>query len=86
MSDPLAPLRAKFLARAAQDLASLRSDEVALADKHYVVHRLAGAAGTFGYAAVSALAAALDERLLAGDETPPEAFAELIAALEALTA
>lgn len=84
MNDLLAPLRAKFLARVASDLTVLRSNEASFEDRHYVVHRLAGAAGTFGYAAVSALAAQLDEQMLADGAAPPQAFAELIAALEAL--
>ncbi len=86
MNDPLAPLRAKFLARAAQDLALLRSDEASIKDRHYVVHRLAGAAGVFGYAEVTELARDLDDLLLAQGDAPPEAFSALISALEGLGA
>ncbi|KSB90165.1 hypothetical protein AS593_17510 [Caulobacter vibrioides] len=83
-ADPLAPLRAKFLVRVADDLARLRAAETSLKDKHYIVHRLAGAAGVFGYAHVTDLARDLDDLLIEQGDAPPEAFAELIAALETL--
>ncbi|MFT4254782.1 MAG: Hpt domain-containing protein [Caulobacter sp.] len=86
MTDPLAPLRAKFLARVGEDLALLRSAEASIKDRHYVVHRLAGAAGVFGYAEVTELARDLDDLLLADGDAPPEAFSALIAALEGLRA
>ncbi|MDG2531218.1 Hpt domain-containing protein [Caulobacter endophyticus] len=83
-ADPLAPLRAKFLVRVADDLARLRSADTSMKDRHYVVHRLAGAAGVFGYGKVTDLARELDDLLIEQGEAPPEAFAELIAALEGL--
>ncbi|PVM90616.1 Hpt domain-containing protein [Caulobacter endophyticus] len=83
-ADPLAPLRAKFLVRVADDLSKLRAPQTSAKDKHYIVHRLAGAAGVFGYAAVTDLARDLDDLLIDQGDAPPEAFAELIAALEGL--
>jgi HPt (histidine-containing phosphotransfer) domain-containing protein len=83
-ADPLAPLRAKFLVRVADDLAKLRATETSAKDRHYIVHRLAGAAGVFGYAAVTDLARDLDDLLIEQGDAPPQAFAELIAALEGL--
>ncbi|MBI1686844.1 Hpt domain-containing protein [Caulobacter hibisci] len=84
MTDPLAPLRAKFLARVTEDLARLRAPETSTKDRHFVVHRLAGSAGIFGYAQVTDLARDLDDLLLDQGHAPPEAFAPLIAALEGL--
>lgn len=83
-ADPLAPLRAKFLARVADDLVKLRAAETSTKDKHYIVHRLAGAAGVFGYRAITDLARDLDDLLLDHGEAAPEAYAKLIAALEEL--
>ena len=83
-ADPLAPMRAKFLVRVADDLAKLRATETSAKDRHYIVHRLAGAAGVFGYAAVTDLARDLDDLLIEQGDAPPQAFAELIAALEGL--
>ena len=40
-ADPLAPLRAKFLVRVADDLTALRAPETSMKDRHYIVHRLA---------------------------------------------
>ena len=85
-TDPLAPLRAKFLVRVADDLVALRAPETSMKDRHYIVHRLAGAAGVFGYTAITDLARDLDDLLIEQGQAPPEAFAELIAALEGLTA
>lgn len=66
-ADPAAALdalRLRFLARAAEDLATLRnqaeSGEAALEEVRFLVHRLAGAAGVFGYAGLSDAAARLD--------------------------
>ncbi|NGM49194.1 histidine phosphotransferase [Caulobacter sp. 602-2] len=85
-ADPLAPLRAKFLVRVADDLAKLRAAETSMKDRHYIVHRLAGAAGVFGYARITDLARDLDDLLLDQGDAPPEAFADLIAALEGVAA
>lgn len=84
MSDPLASLRAKFLVRVGEDLALLRAPGATIKDRHYVVHRLAGSAGIFGYAQVTDLARDLDDLLIDQGDAPAEAFAPLIAALEGL--
>ena len=59
--DRIAALRARFLARATDDLAMLRNadDETA----QYIAHRLAGSAGTFGFTSISQAAILLDEAL-----------------------
>jgi HPt (histidine-containing phosphotransfer) domain-containing protein len=82
MSDPLAPLRAKFAARCIEDLAVLRSDDTAPEERRRVIHRIAGAAGMFGFAALGALAGRLDDQAAAGEAPDPGDFAALLAALE----
>ncbi|WP_271083841.1 Hpt domain-containing protein [Brevundimonas sp. NIBR11] len=70
MSDPLAPLRARFRARARDDLARLRAlktGDLASSDLRMLAHNMAGAAGTFGYAALGAAAMAVDDRYVVGD-------------------
>lgn len=72
MNDPLAPLRDKFRARAADDLARLRV--LVLGDLNddalkLLVHNLAGAAGLFGYPALGEAAMQIDDRFATG-ETP----------------
>lgn len=64
MTDPLAALRAKFRARSATDLVRLRvlvQGDPASADLRHLVHSLAGAAGTFGFPALSEAAALIDD-------------------------
>ena len=57
--DRLAALRDRFLARAADDLASLAEADEAAA--RHIAHRLAGTAGTFGFAEISEAAIQVDE-------------------------
>lgn len=87
MSDPLAALRTRFVARAADDLATLRT--LSAVDDgpqmQALTHRLAGTAGTFGFAEVSRLAGRVDEALHEGRAPPPETYAALLAALAAIT-
>lgn len=81
MNDPLAPLRARFRARAAEDLMQLRvlaAGDLSSPALQTLAHGLAGAAGTFGYAQLSAAALAVDDCFVAG-ATPDAA---LLAALE----
>ena len=54
-----------------------------LAELQRVVHQLAGAAGTFGFAEIGDLAVALDDALLAGVDSTATAplFHDLLAAL-----
>lgn len=80
MSDPLAPIRARFAARVRADLAVFRDgppDAVAQA-----AHRLAGLAGTLGYAELGRAAMAADEALQGGGDAEAE-LAALRAAIEA---
>jgi len=60
VTDPLEALRAQFIDRCRTDLARLKAlpehdDEVTS-----IVHRLAGAAGSFGFPQVSRIAAEID--------------------------
>lgn len=69
MTDPLAPLRERFRKRAADDLARLRvlmMGDPRAAELRTLAHNMAGAAGTFGYAALSDAAMAIDDRYVAG--------------------
>lgn len=80
--DPMAALRARFLSRAADDLAWFRANGEAPADEALTrAHKLAGAGGTFGFPDVSAAAAEVEEDLQAGR---PADLKALIAVLEAL--
>ncbi len=70
MNDPLAPLRERFRKRAADDLVRLRvlaAGDPASNELRMLAHNMAGAAGTFGYAALSEAAMAVDDRYAAGD-------------------
>lgn len=69
MSDPLAPLRDRFRTRAKSDLQRLQ--DLAASDPagdalQRLVHNIAGAAGTFGYASLSEAAMAIDDQFAAG--------------------
>ena len=83
--DPLAPLRSRFIARGAEDLAGLRAhlagarlDPTAL---RFTVHRLSGAAGVFGYAEISDAAAEAEDDIL---ENTDQADASLRTLVEVL--
>lgn len=70
MTDPLAPLRERFRKRAADDLARLRvlaAGDLASNELRALAHNIAGAAGTFGYPALSEAAMAVDDRYAAGE-------------------
>ncbi|WP_312891276.1 Hpt domain-containing protein [Mesorhizobium silamurunense] len=88
--DPFAPLRQRFLARCAGQLAELK---VIACKQDFlpgneplirVTHSLAGAAGTFGFAKISARASALETLLLeqADDGAVRAALDALIAEIE----
>jgi HPt (histidine-containing phosphotransfer) domain-containing protein len=81
MTDPLAPLRARFLARCADDLLVVRAGPDA-PNLRRVVHRIAGMAGMFGYDALSDLASRIDDRSHAGQGFVESELAELTTALE----
>ena len=59
MSDALAPLRARFVERCAEDLAVVLTGPAA-PELPQVIHRLAGVSGMFGYDDLGALAQRLD--------------------------
>ena len=59
MSDDLAPLRAKFVARCAEDLRVVLLGAAA-PGLPQVIHRLAGVSGIFGFDDMGALAQRLD--------------------------
>jgi HPt (histidine-containing phosphotransfer) domain-containing protein len=82
IAEALAALKAKFLARATNDLAELRSWSArgapAEPEMRQRVHRLAGAAGTFGFHDLSDLAKRVDDRLASGEAgDAPALIAEL---------
>ncbi|WP_122464519.1 MULTISPECIES: Hpt domain-containing protein [Brevundimonas] len=86
-ADPLAALRARFAAKAADEAALLRQyrgGEMSTREAEQAVHALAGAAGLFGFAVVSDLARALDARFAAGDPPMPGDVTPLIEALDLL--
>ncbi len=78
----MAPLRAKFAARCAEDLLVVRAGAGA-PDLARIVHRIAGMAGMFGYGALGELAGRIDERAHAGQGFAEGDLAELASALEA---
>ncbi|WP_244672835.1 Hpt domain-containing protein [Mesorhizobium sp. 131-2-1] len=67
-TDPFAPLRQRFLARCADQLAELKAArEAPLPGNDPLIrlaHSLAGAAGTFGFPQISARASALETLLV----------------------
>ena len=87
-NDPFAPLRQRFLARCADQLTELKAVREggpmpgnALIR---IAHSLAGAAGTFGFAEISARASALETLLIeqADDKAARAALDVLIAEIE----
>lgn len=88
MTDPLAALREKFRARSRDDLMRLKGlvqGDLLAQDLRHLVHGLAGAAGTFGFPALSAAAASIDDDYAAGRTPRRQAFDVLQQQLEAIT-
>jgi HPt (histidine-containing phosphotransfer) domain-containing protein len=90
-ADPAAALEAlrqRFLRRAASDLEILAGHRAAgdadAEEVRFLIHRLSGAAGSFGYPELSAIAARAEAGWLDGGGLDPAALDGLIAALEAL--
>ena len=86
-ADPLAPLRARFAAKAADEAALLRRfqhGEVPAEETERAIHGLAGAAGLFGFGTVSDFARALDARFATGSPPRSDELTPLIEALESL--
>jgi HPt (histidine-containing phosphotransfer) domain-containing protein len=74
-------LKQRFIARSRQDLAVIRVERDP-AKLRPVVHRLSGAAGTFGYHALSRLAGEVDDVLVMGGAPSEAELARLIAEIE----
>lgn len=69
MTDPLAPLRDRFRARLMTDRAELdvlSQGDSKSEDLRRLVHNLAGAAGTFGFGALSQAAIEIDDQMASG--------------------
>jgi HPt (histidine-containing phosphotransfer) domain-containing protein len=82
-------LRTRFLARSKDDLAELRRWLKCGAEgddaHHRILHRLAGAAGTFGFHEISAHAKDVEDGLTPGASADGPALRALIAALAKVT-
>lgn len=86
MNDPLAPLRQRFRARAAEDLKALRrlaAEDLTHPELRRLAHNIAGAAGTFGFPSLSTAAARIDDILVEGATPGAAELSELEAELEA---
>lgn len=78
--DPTGSFRDRLEAdREAIATLSASGDLAALAP---IVHRLAGAAGTFGFAEIGAIAISIDDRFVAGRPVTATTIARLLAALD----
>jgi HPt (histidine-containing phosphotransfer) domain-containing protein len=88
VSDAIARLSERFLARAADDLRDLRlwaAEPPQHADElRRLAHRLAGGAGTFGFQHLSALAGAAEDALLCGAADLSARLGDVTAELERL--
>ena len=87
--DPLAALKSRFIARAAEDLATLRGhlngprlDPTTL---RFTVHRLCGAAGTFGYPEISQAAGLAEDDIIERPDQSDASLRRLAETLERLT-
>jgi HPt (histidine-containing phosphotransfer) domain-containing protein len=81
-------LRARFVQRCREDLPIIEraaaGEAVDPEALRMTVHRLSGAAGTFGYPELSGLAGAVDDELIERGEAGPRAIAALVEAVRAL--
>lgn len=87
-ADPMAALKGRFLQRCQADLDRLKlllaDPEMANGEEvRMLVHRFSGAAGTFGYPAISDLAGAIDDDFHDGK---PVSLQDLDALAEAIAA
>lgn len=78
-------LRGRFLDRCRQDLEAIRTERDP-ERLRAVVHRLSGAAGTFGFTDLSKEAGEVDDVLVEGGTPTPEAMQRLIGKTEAAIA
>lgn len=87
IEDRYQALRRRFIERCRQDLAVLEAAlarDVADPALRATVHRLSGAAGTFGFPELSRIAGAMDDALIEHGRTEPAELARLIDAVRAL--
>lgn len=87
MTDPLQPLRDRFLDRAKTDRAALEilsAGDRSSDDLRRLVHNLAGVAGTFGFAQVSEVASLIDDQLALGHSADAAHLDRLKSALDAV--
>jgi HPt (histidine-containing phosphotransfer) domain-containing protein len=85
VSDALAALRERFVARCIGDLQRLRDlarGDLASSELQDLAHSLAGAAGTFGFPRVSEVAGRVDDRFAVGQAPSRSDLDALIAALQ----
>jgi HPt (histidine-containing phosphotransfer) domain-containing protein len=87
-AEALGRLRTRFVARAADDLAALQrhlgGQELAPEPLRFLVHRLAGAAGTFGYREVGEAAGRAEDDSLASSSNLDASLSRLADALVSL--
>ncbi|MGZ9098175.1 MAG: Hpt domain-containing protein [Brevundimonas sp.] len=83
MTDPIAALRALFVERCREDLRELRrlGEQGDVDACGPLVHRLAGAAGSFGFPEISGAALAVDQQIRDGREVPGRDMERLLALL-----
>lgn len=77
LEDRFEALKRRFAARCAEDLpvierALAEPGSVTAEELRFVVHRMSGAAGTFGFAELSAAAGEADDLLVADEPVPPD--------------
>lgn len=86
--DKLAGLRARFLDRCRTDLplleaAAARPQAADAEELRFCVHRLAGAAGTFGFPDLSAAAGDADDELVQGRAPSPDQLRRVVELVKA---
>lgn len=93
-SDPFRPLRREYLEGARARLGELpalaaaaaEGDAAALADLRRLAHQLRGSGGFYGFHAITAAAAALEELVIAAQSGEPAAAGALAGAAASLAA
>jgi HPt (histidine-containing phosphotransfer) domain-containing protein len=85
VEENLLRLRQRFLDRSSGELYTLKTEREREALR-LVVHRMAGAAGTFGFPDLSRIAGEIDDALVEGKSVGDAEMAPLIAELERVLA
>ncbi|MBC6983455.1 Hpt domain-containing protein [Caulobacter sp. 17J80-11] len=83
LEDRFEALKRRFAARCVEDLPVIERaladpKAVSAEDLRFVVHRLSGAAGTFGFAELSAAAGEADDLLVADKSVPPDVLGRVV--------